>query len=85
MHAPLAGALPFAHKLQIVLVVASHFMHPLTVSKHSLPVVVLDDFVQAVLAVFRSYPVLHVVQVVEVVQVLQLSMHVAHTNPFKKL
>ena len=84
VHAPLTGALPDLHKTQVVVVVASHLLHPLTDVKHSLPLGVPDDdFVQAVLAALRSYPLLHAVHVVSAEQVLQLSMQPLQTFPFK--
>ena len=85
MHAPLTGALPDLHKTQVVAVVASHLLHPLKLmlSIHCHLGVPDDDFVQAVLAALRSYPLLHIVHVASAEQVLQLSMQPLQTFPFK--
>ena len=55
VHLLSAGRLPDEHNTHIDGVVESHLMHPLTDSKHSLPVTVDDsDFVQAFLSLFSS-------------------------------
>ena len=74
------GKLPNLHNAHSVVFVASHLMHSLTESKHSLPVEILQEFFSE----FKTKPSLHVVQVSIAEQILQFSKQLVHTSPLRK-
>jgi len=77
------GALPVLHKAHLLVSVASHFMHPVTFVKHSLPEVEPELAAQAVLAALIVNPTLHVSHEVPAVQVKQFVRQALHVVPSK--